>query len=134
LVAHAYVIDESIGQVRLIRSASLFREFDKRFQQAAGRANRFLHYKDMLCFRSAGIQWYDLGGINLEAENVSPELRQVSDYKRSFGGRVIQEANYLSLLLYVYRRWRQLSSTRQRSFLSAMQNSAFKATGGKLKI
>lgn len=108
VATHAYVADRSVNRVRLIRSASSFHELNKNSQQSIGRANRFLHYQDMLLFRAEGIQWYDLGGYDPEDREVSQQARQVSKFKESFGGRIVQEANYLSLLLYVYRNRRLL--------------------------
>ena len=108
VVTHAYAMDELIGRVRLFYSASSFREFDRSLQSVAGRANRFLHFRDMLHFRAAGFRWYDLGGYEPAGEAVSPDARQVSVFKESFGGKVVQEASYLSLAQHLYRQGRQL--------------------------
>lgn len=114
LVSHVYVVDPSIGRARLIRSASVFRDFDKSLQAIAGRANRFLHFQDMLHFRSAGLRCYDLGGYHPPEHPTDKELRNISDFKASFGGSVVQEANYLSLAQFLYRQARKvLAATRQ---------------------
>ena len=108
LAAHVHVADPKSARVRLIRSASLFRDLDKPMQQKAGRANRFLHYQDFLHFQSLGYLIYDMGGYHPPGAEVTEDERRVSDFKASFGGRVVQEANYLSSLLHIYRQRRQL--------------------------
>lgn len=108
LAAHVHVGDQQAGRVRLIRSASLFRDLDKSLQQKAGRANRFLHFQDFLHFKKLGFRCYDLGGYDPPEIAVSEDLRRVSDFKAGFGGRVTQEANYRSYLLHVYRQRRRL--------------------------
>ena len=108
LAAHVHVADPQSGRVRLIRSASLFRDLDKPMQQKAGRANRFLHYQDFLYFKRLGYRSYDMGGYDPPEGGLAEDLRRVSDFKASFGGRVVQEANYVSCLLHLYRRRRRL--------------------------
>ena len=66
-------------------SASLFRRYeDSSVRNMVGRANRFLHWHDMLWCRNAGYAFYDLGGINLAGED--EETRRVTDFKLGFGG------------------------------------------------
>jgi hypothetical protein len=108
LAAHVHVADPMSGRARLIRSASLFRDLDKPMQQQAGRANRFLHHQDFLYFKKLGYRSYDMGGYDPPSTDLPEELRRVSDFKASFGGRVVQEANYLSCLLHLYRQRRRL--------------------------
>lgn len=103
LVTHVYIVDSTVARVRLIRSASAFRDFDKILQQKVGRANRFLHYRDMLLFQERGLRWYDLGGYIHPSPDVSPAIRNVSAFKQSFGGSIVQEANYLSWAQHGYR-------------------------------
>ena len=112
-MSHVYVVDPSIGRVRMIRSASLFRDLDKPKQAVVGRANRFLHFQDMIHFRNEGLHQYDFGGYHLPSEQVSQDLRQVSDFKASFGGRLLAEANYLALAFTSSRRPRLVSQTRR---------------------
>ena len=46
-----------------------------------GRANRLLHYTDMLFFKNHGSKIYDWGGIS-----DSEEIRNITDFKSRFGG------------------------------------------------
>jgi hypothetical protein len=112
LAAHVHVADAENGRARLIRSASLFRDLDKPMQQAAGRANRMLHHQDFLYFKRLGYRSYDMGGYDPPGTELPEDLRRVSDFKASFGGRVVQEANYLSCLLHLYRQRRRLLGRR----------------------
>src|SRR5437764_11432568 len=56
LVWHAHL--RSGRTVRLTYSASWFRGMDSDYRSLVGRANRWLHWRDMLCFRQAGVQYY----------------------------------------------------------------------------
>ena len=52
IVMHAYLTDNSLQRVRLLHSASLFRnEKDTQARAIAGRANRLLHFEDMCFFK-----------------------------------------------------------------------------------
>ena len=83
LVWHAYAAGSR--QALLMYSASLFRRYeDSSVRNMVGRANRFLHWHDMLWCRNAGYAFYDLGGINLAGED--EETRRVTDFKLGFGG------------------------------------------------
>jgi hypothetical protein len=104
LAAHIHVADKATRRVRLIRSASVFRDLDKVAQASAGRANRFLHYKDFLYFKSIGFERYDMGGYDPPGTTENEEFVRVSKFKISFGGEVVQEANYLAAVLHLYRR------------------------------
>jgi len=48
-------------------------------------ANTWLHWQDMLRFREAGIQTYDMGGWH---DGQDPELLRLNYFKESFGGQV----------------------------------------------
>ncbi|HDR6269333.1 hypothetical protein PDJ95_01775 [Bacillus cereus] len=90
LVYHAYLMDES--RTRLLYSASAFRNTeDKKERAMIGRANRFLHWKDILMFKEKGMKIYDWGGYS-EAE----EVRAIAKFKAGFGGEI--EYSYNSLL------------------------------------
>lgn len=82
LVAHFYYGDGT--RIRLWYSASLFRnEDDSGKKGEVGRANRFLHWKDMRYFKQAGFQIYDWGGYS-ERKDVAG----ISKFKKSFGGEI----------------------------------------------
>jgi hypothetical protein len=61
IVWHAHL--RSCQTAMLAHSASLFRGLDERAQALIGRANRWLHWQDMLRFKELGATWYDWGGL-----------------------------------------------------------------------
>jgi hypothetical protein len=84
LVWHAYLVTKD--RARLLHSASGFRDTeDKDLRALAGRANRLLHWRDMLALKARHIPWYDLGGW--QAHSDDPEKARISQFKESFGGR-----------------------------------------------
>jgi hypothetical protein len=84
-VWHAYA--RSPRHALLLYSASLFRTSDDTTDRAAaGRANRFLHWHDMLHFKMSGCVSYDLGGIDVEGRG--EETARIASFKRGFGGLV----------------------------------------------
>jgi lipid II:glycine glycyltransferase (peptidoglycan interpeptide bridge formation enzyme) len=54
-----------------------------------GRANRLLHWEDILYFKNQGYEIYDLGGITLDESN--KEGQAIAKFKRCFGGTLIKE-------------------------------------------
>jgi hypothetical protein len=85
LAWHSYVC--AGPRARLLHSASLFRSLqDSGERNAIGRANRFLHYKDMLAFKAAGVRLYDFGGWY--AGDTDAELIRINRFKEEFGGNV----------------------------------------------
>ena len=82
LVWHAYV---STGcTARLQYTVSWFRDKDTGLRSLIGRANRWLHWRDMLSFKAMGTRHYDWGGI-FEDESI-PEQAGINEFKKSFGG------------------------------------------------
>lgn len=91
LVWHAHL--RAIGRVRLLETASLFRASDDpEYKKLVGRANRYLHWHDMLRFQAEGALIYDLGGWTPAATD--PEAIGINRFKEGFGGQVVE--NYLS--------------------------------------
>src|SRR5258708_2619424 len=88
LVWHAHVMCGNTA--RLQHSASGFRNRENDYRALVGRANRWLHWRDMLRFKEMGIQRYDWGGL-FEDESV-PERAGINKFKKAFGGR--QERTY----------------------------------------
>lgn len=85
LVEHAYYLDKKEKKVMLATSASMFRESDNsEYRNLIGRANRMLHYKDILTFKELGYEVYDFGGIG----NDNDDLRAIAAFKLGFGGDV----------------------------------------------
>jgi lipid II:glycine glycyltransferase (peptidoglycan interpeptide bridge formation enzyme) len=90
LVWHAYHC--SPQRATLLYSASLFRRNQSpEYRNKVGRANRYLHWEDMLRFKSAGISTYDFGGW-YEGTTDHERLR-INKFKEQFGGEVVK--NYI---------------------------------------
>jgi hypothetical protein len=88
LAAHAYFVDQS--RARLTHSASMFRlEADSAERNRIGRANRLLHWDDMIRFRASGVKTYDLGGWYTGRRDQA--LLRINSFKEEFGGQVVHE-------------------------------------------
>jgi len=88
LVWHAHVLSGITAGLQY--SGSCFRNRDNDYRALVGRANRWLHWKDMLHFKDVGMERYDWGGL-FEDES-TPEGAGINNFKRDFGGR--QERTY----------------------------------------
>lgn len=86
LVWHAYVM--SAGRARLLYSASV--RMTSTGGQLVGRANRFLHWADILGIKEKGIGLLDLGGWH---DGQEPELLRINAFKEEFGKTVVQTHN-----------------------------------------
>lgn len=84
LVWHAHVLSGKTAGLQ--HSASCFRNRDSDYRALVGRANRWLHWQDMLRLKTIGISRYNWGGL-FEDESV-PEHAGINAFKKSFGGRV----------------------------------------------
>ncbi len=82
LVRHGYLV--GAYTVRLQYSASFFRDQDRENRALTARANRWLHWRSMLCFKSRGAAHYDWGGL-FEDES-TPERAGLNQFKKEFGG------------------------------------------------
>jgi hypothetical protein len=83
LVWHAYVV---LGNAaRFQYSGSCFRNREGNYRALVGRANRWLHWRDMLQLKEMGITRYDWGGL-FEDESV-PEHAGINAFKKGFGGQ-----------------------------------------------
>ena len=78
-IYHVYVKDNNI--CRLLYSCSDYREEDKENKALIGRVNKFLHWNEMMYFKSDGLTEYDWGGIS-DFENPNG----IDTFKMSFGG------------------------------------------------
>jgi hypothetical protein len=88
IVYHSYIT--SNGRARLAHSASFFREsLDSSYRNMIGRANRLLHWDDMVYFKILGLSLYDLGGISMDSAN--KETAAINQFKECFGGFVVKE-------------------------------------------
>lgn len=82
LVWHAHVLSGKTAGLQY--SGSCFRNRDNDYRALVGRANRWLHWQDMLQLRAIGIGRYDWGGL-FEDES-TPERAGINNFKRDFGG------------------------------------------------
>lgn len=88
LVWHAYVKCGKSAQLQY--TGSHFRNQDNDYRALVGRANRWLHWQDMLRFKEIGMERYDWGGL-FEDES-TPERAGINRFKKDFGGT--QESTY----------------------------------------
>jgi hypothetical protein len=72
-------------------SSSLFRNHDRKMAAYIGRANRLLHWQDILRFRDEGVSTYDFGGWYPGSQNEA--LLNVNRFKESFGGELVVQYN-----------------------------------------
>lgn len=86
LVMHTYICHRGV-KAALMTSSSLYRNSnDKEMQAMIGRANRALHYKDMIYLKDQGFQTYDMGGLYLGEENI--EQAAITRFKNGLGGEI----------------------------------------------
>lgn len=80
------------GHVRALYSCSNYRKNpDVSYRQLVGRANRYLHWQDMLRFKEQGIAIYDLGGW-YQGNTDSAKL-DINRFKEGFGGEIVKTFN-----------------------------------------
>lgn len=94
LAMHAYLIDKECKRVRLLYSATINRKQTDIDLNLMGRANRLLHWKDILTFKNMKLAIYDWGGIAGYSDN--PETSGIDAFKQSFGGYPVIENHYES--------------------------------------
>lgn len=88
LVYRVYIVAD--GRPRNHLSASLFRESQNNEKRHyLGRANRYLHWRNMLYYKHQGYSQYDMGGWYSGKDNES--LLRVNQFKQEFGGKVVCE-------------------------------------------
>jgi lipid II:glycine glycyltransferase (peptidoglycan interpeptide bridge formation enzyme) len=88
---HAYVISDN--RARLHQSSSHYRNSeDSEWRNCIGRANRFLHWDDMLYFKTMGLGYYDFGGWY--GGNTDKEKLAINEFKEAFGGIKEHEYSY----------------------------------------
>lgn len=86
LVRHAHVLCGTTAGLQY--TASHFRGQDNEFRALVGRANRWLHWQDMLQLKALGFTRYDWGGM-FEDES-TPERAGINRFKCDFGGEQIR--------------------------------------------
>jgi hypothetical protein len=88
LVWHAYL--RAGNRARLLHSASTFREYnDTATRNMIGRANRYLHWHDLVRYKDAGIPLFDFGGWYHGHDDEG--LLRINAFKEEFGGHVVPE-------------------------------------------
>jgi lipid II:glycine glycyltransferase (peptidoglycan interpeptide bridge formation enzyme) len=88
---HAYVAAGS--RARLFQSSSHFRgSDDPEAKKLTARANRYLHWDDILYFKAMGLGSYDFGGWYGGQED--REKLAINVFKESFGGEKQREYSY----------------------------------------
>jgi hypothetical protein len=86
LVWHAYLTSGKTAWLQY--TGSCFRDKGNDYRALIGRANRWLHWKEMLRFKLMGIERYDWGGL-FEDESV-PENAGINRFKKDFGGQPVR--------------------------------------------
>ncbi|MDP4179699.1 MAG: hypothetical protein Q8942_01255 [Bacillota bacterium] len=90
LCYHTYIVDGH--RARTQHSCSQFRNSeDKNYRALVGRANRELHWKDMMTFKEKEFSIYDFGGLAL---NDDPVMKNIDKFKMSFGGKIVTEYEF----------------------------------------
>ena len=89
LVWHAHILWRSSAV--LLYSASHFRDTSASQRALVGRANRWLHWKDILHFKGLGLGHYDWGGI-FDDESAA-DRAGINGFKRDFGGTHVSAYN-----------------------------------------
>lgn len=93
LCFHAYAVDEK--RARILYTVSSFRESnDNQYRTMVATANKYMHWKDILNFKKQGFLIYDLGGI-VVSDKDSIDQQNITYFKKSFGGKVVQECNLI---------------------------------------
>jgi len=89
LVYHSYITTDD--RARLLHSFSFYRTKESSNKSLIGRANRLLHWNDILYFKNNQIKVYDLGGIDTDILN--SETQAINKFKHCFGGKIVTEYN-----------------------------------------
>ena len=87
LVYHANYRD--CRRATQLESPSLYRTFsDSAARNFCGRANRYLTWNNILRYKEQGLKAFDFGGWHLGSD---PDMVNINDFKRGFGGTVVCE-------------------------------------------
>lgn len=93
LSCHAYIVDKK--RARLLYAASHFRQTDdNNYKALIGRANKYLHWSDIVNFKKEGYLTYDFGGIAI-SDQEKPEIQNIARFKKAFGGEETHEYNLI---------------------------------------
>lgn len=92
LVSHLYMADGSRATM-LYSCSGRFTETDIPHREV-GRANRYLHWQDILFLKEENYKVYDFLGLSRDKDDKAQQ--NINDFKKGFGGRV--EINYQSII------------------------------------
>ncbi|MDQ1144593.1 lipid II:glycine glycyltransferase (peptidoglycan interpeptide bridge formation enzyme) [Bacillus sp. SORGH_AS 510] len=131
LCYHVYQKEEQQGY--LIYSASTrYNIEDSGFRNLIGRANRYLHWKDILSFKEKGCKWYNFGGKILNKED--NEGQNVNQFKLEFGpvtgfdSRIFYSNSLLGKvgLIPLFIKWRNSSEYKFSKNFGSVKNMNYK--------
>lgn len=111
LVWHAHL--RAGRTVQLAHSVSWHRGADDGRRSLIARANRWLHWRDMLEFKAAGLRCYDWGGMF--APESTAEQAGINRFKRSFGGHPVLAYQCAVPITLRGRAWLLIGSALRRS-------------------
>lgn len=83
LCYHAYAADGT--RATLLYSASRRFSKDSAERNLVGRANRYLHWQDIVYFKDKGYLTYDFCGFDKDSKD--PQVANISQFKKGFGGK-----------------------------------------------
>jgi hypothetical protein len=99
LAVHSYIVDPAQARARLWHSAAMHaQESSSERRNLVGRANRLLHFRDMVHFKQLGLALYDFGGYSTDPNDHKKQA--IARFKDGFGGRIVNESNFYSYGLY----------------------------------
>jgi lipid II:glycine glycyltransferase (peptidoglycan interpeptide bridge formation enzyme) len=99
IIVHSYILDWDSKRCRLLHSISLSELIENKAVRAMyGRANRYLHYKDILFFKDLDYKIYDLGGYAYNT--LDKKLQGINKFKDGFGGKLIEKSTYEPLFFF----------------------------------
>ncbi len=110
LVWHAYLTSGKTAWLQY--TGSCFRDRGNDYRALIGRANRWLHWKEMLRFKAMGMERYDWGGL-FEDESV-PENAGINRFKKDFGGQPVRSYDCTVPVTLKGRIWLPLSDAWRR--------------------
>ncbi|TMU84340.1 hypothetical protein FGG79_15725 [Bacillus sp. BHET2] len=91
LASHAYSLTN--GKASMIHSCSGRFEFGNNTERnRIGRANRFLHWNDILYFKGKQYKTYDFVGLSFDDRDEA--MKNITDFKKGFGGNEVMEYKY----------------------------------------
>jgi lipid II:glycine glycyltransferase (peptidoglycan interpeptide bridge formation enzyme) len=102
LVVQSTIVDRESGRARILHGASLYRTAQTgRERRFFSTATRLLCWEQMLYFRERGIRYLDLGGYAPASDD--SKMQGINHFKDSLGGQLIEESDYMSYPVFLYR-------------------------------